>query len=90
MGAVATERLEARLTPRQDKLIRRAAEIMGTPVSRFLIEAAQEKADKVIRENMILDLSIEAEQKILHSIENPPEPTEALKALFTKHEGIPL
>ncbi len=90
MGAIATERLEARLTPRQDKLIRRAAEIVGTPVSRFLVEAAQEKADKVIRENMILDLSIEAEQKILHSIENPPEPTEALKALFKKHEKIPL
>lgn len=65
MGAVANERLEVRLTPRQDKLIRRAAEVVGTPVSRFLVEAAQEKADKVIRENMILDLSIEAEQKIL-------------------------
>ena len=65
MGAVATERLEARLTPRQNKLIRRAAEIVGTPVSKSLVEAAQEKADKVTRENMILDLSIEAEQKIL-------------------------
>lgn len=60
MGAVANEGLETRVTPRQDKLIRRAAEIVGTPVSRFLVEAAQEKADKVIRENMILDLSIEA------------------------------
>lgn len=72
MGAVANERLEARLTPRQDKLIKRAAEVVGTPVSKSLVEAAQEKADKVTRENMILDLSIEAEQKILHSIETPP------------------
>lgn len=84
MGAVASERLEVRLTPRQDKLIRRAAEVVGTPISKSLVEAAQEKADKVIRENMILDLSIEAKQKILHSIENPPEPTEALKVLFKK------
>ncbi|MCF4150894.1 DUF1778 domain-containing protein [Dethiosulfovibrio sp. F2B] len=52
MDAMKSEKLEVRLTPRQNKLIRRAAEIMGTPVSRFLIEAAQEKADKVIRENM--------------------------------------
>ena len=42
MGAVATERLEVRLTPRQDKLIKRAAEVVGTPVSRFLVEAAND------------------------------------------------
>lgn len=90
MGAVATERLEARLTPRQKKLINRAAEIMGTPVSRFLIDAAQEKAAKVIREGMILDLSMEAEDKILDAIENSSKPNKALKALFEKYEGVSL
>lgn len=90
MSAVATERMEARLTSRQNKLIRRAAEIMGTPVSRFLVDAAQEKADKIIRESIILDLSMEAENKILHAIENPSKPNKALKALFEKYERVPL
>ena len=49
----------------------------------------QGKANKVIEENMIC-LSIEAKQKILRAIEAPPEPTEALKTLFKKHERPPL
>ncbi len=48
--AAASARLEFRVRPDRKSLIERAAELMHEPVSEFARAAAEEKADRVIRE----------------------------------------
>lgn len=47
----ASARLEFRVRPERKALIERAAELLDEPVSEFARTAAEEKADRVIREH---------------------------------------
>lgn len=46
----ATARLEFRVSPQEKSKIERAAELSGEPVSMFARTAAEEKADRILRE----------------------------------------
>lgn len=46
----ATARLEFRVSPQEKSKIERAAELSGEPVSTFARTAAEEKADRILRE----------------------------------------
>ncbi|MBK5248954.1 MAG: DUF1778 domain-containing protein [Actinomycetales bacterium] len=48
--AAASARLEFRVRPDRKSLIERAAELVHVPVSEFARTAAEEKADRIIRE----------------------------------------
>lgn len=48
MAAMRTERVEARVAPRDRARIDRAAALEGQSVSTFIVTAAAEKADQVI------------------------------------------
>lgn len=48
--AAASARLEFRVRPDRKSLIERAAELVHEPVSEFARTAAEEKADRIIRE----------------------------------------
>lgn len=48
--ATVSARLEFRIRPDRKALIERAAELVDQPVSEFARGAAQEKADRIIRE----------------------------------------
>lgn len=48
--AAASARLEFRVRPDRKSLIERAAELVHEPVSEFARAAAEEKADRIIRE----------------------------------------
>lgn len=47
----ASARLEFRVTPRDRALIARAAQLNGEPITAFARSAAEEKAERVIREH---------------------------------------
>jgi uncharacterized protein (DUF1778 family) len=49
--AAASARLEFRVRPDRKSLIERAAELVHEPVSEFARAAAEEKADRIIREH---------------------------------------
>jgi len=49
--ATATARLEFRVSPQEKSRIERAAELSGEQVSSFARAAAEEKADRVLREH---------------------------------------
>lgn len=48
---VASARLEFRVRPDRKSVIERAAELVHEPVSEFVRTAAEEKADRIIREH---------------------------------------
>jgi len=73
------ERLEARITPAQKRLIERAARLRGTSVTDFVVLSAQEAASETIKDFEMLTLTGEARKRFVNAILNPPEPTKAAR-----------
>src|SRR5437016_7504078 len=70
------ERLEARVTQEQKRIIERAAELRGTSVTEFIVVSAQQAATKTIRDFETLSLRDEAREVFVNAILNPPAPNE--------------
>ncbi|HKQ88505.1 MAG TPA: DUF1778 domain-containing protein [Candidatus Acidoferrales bacterium] len=73
------DRLEARITPEQKRLIARAAALRGTSVTKFVVASAQEAAAEAIKESEILTLRGEASDVFVKAILRPPAPNRALR-----------
>jgi uncharacterized protein (DUF1778 family) len=73
------ERLEARVTQEQKKLIERAAKLEGRTITDFLVTSAQAAARSVIHEREILTLSSRGRKVFIDAILNPREPNEKLR-----------
>ena len=79
-AAAPTEsaRINLRTSPEAKALIERAAAIMGSTVSGFMLQNAYEAARKVVAGQDIITLSDRDRDAFLSALENPPEPTQAL------------
>lgn len=75
-------RINLRTSPEAKALIERAAAIMGSTVSSFMLQNAYEAARRVVADNDTLMLSQQAFESFVATCENPPEPTEALRQLM--------
>jgi uncharacterized protein (DUF1778 family) len=75
---IKESRITARVTGQLKERIEEAAMLSGRSLTEFVVEAIQEKADEVIREQHILELSQRDMEKLLAAIENPPAPNEAM------------
>lgn len=77
--ANASARLEFRVTPAHKAMIERAAEIAGEPLSSFARDAAEERADRILREHDATTV-VPAEffDELLAALDAPPEPNPAL------------
>jgi len=73
------ERLEARVTRKQKKLIAQAAALRGTSVTEFVVASAQEAATEVIKDYRLLSLHGEAGEVFVNAVLNPPAPNEAAR-----------
>jgi len=74
------QRLEARVTPDQKRLIERAAELRGTTVTEFVVVSAQQAATETIRDFETLSLRDEARKVFVNAILNPPAPNATARA----------
>ncbi|PYP90484.1 MAG: DUF1778 domain-containing protein [Candidatus Angelobacter sp. Gp1-AA117] len=74
------QRLEARVTPEQKRLIERAAELRGTTVTEFVVASAQQAASETIKEFEVLTLRNEDRKIFVDAILNPPAPNQAARS----------
>lgn len=81
-------RIEARITPENLTVIKRAAEIQGRSVSDFVVTAAQEAAHRAIEETHLIRLTVEQQRQIAEALINPPEPSPALIRAFEHHRRL--
>jgi len=88
--ALRGERVEIRMTRRQKRDIERAANLRGTSVTDFILNAVQPAATEAIREFEVLDLRNEDRRVFVEALLNPPEPNEALKAAVARHKRMGL
>ncbi len=66
-----TDRIEARVEPERAERIRYAAELAHTSMSAFVMEAAAEKAEKVIAENQVTVVPAAFFDSLLATLDEP-------------------
>ena len=80
------ERLEARVTPEQKKMIARAAALRGSSVTEFVVASAQQAAADAIKEFELLTLHDEARDVFVGAILHPPTPNEAARKAARRYK----
>lgn len=77
-----TAAINIRVPKRTRRLIDRAAAIAGKTRSEFMLESATQQATDVLLDQRLVALDPEAHDAFLQVLDNPPAPTDRLKALF--------
>jgi uncharacterized protein (DUF1778 family) len=72
MHALAGKRLTTRVTDHVQERLKVAAGLVGATLNPFVVQAALEKADKVIESESSLQLTQRESVRLLEMIENPP------------------
>jgi uncharacterized protein (DUF1778 family) len=75
-------RINLRTSPEAKALIERAAALMGSTVSSFMLQNAYEAASRIVDANDRIVLSQGAFEAFIHACDNPAEPTPALRKLM--------
>jgi uncharacterized protein (DUF1778 family) len=84
-AADTTARINLRTSPEAKALIERAAALMGTTVSGFMLQNAYEAAQRVVEAAGTLTLTQQAFEDFVATCANPPAPTQALRDLLARH-----
>ncbi len=78
-------RINLRTSADAKAMIERAAALMGTTVSSFMLQNAYEAARRIVTENNTLLMTQRDFEAFTSSIENPPKPKSALRKLMERH-----
>ena len=74
-----TERLEARITSRQKRLLSDAADLFGETVTQFVLRAAEERANMTLHDDNLFRLAEKDRVALIDALSNPPRPNKALR-----------
>jgi uncharacterized protein (DUF1778 family) len=78
------ERITARVSSSVAETLNEAAELAGTTLNSFVIQAALKEAQRVIDREKIIYLSSNDAAMMLDLLENPPPPNAALTRAFER------
>lgn len=82
-------RIEVRVTPDQDALIRQAADLEDTSVTAFVLDTVTRRARKVLEDHDTVVLSNEAFDRFLAALDQPAQAVPELVELFDQHPPFP-
>jgi uncharacterized protein (DUF1778 family) len=82
-------RIEVRVTPEQDALIRQATDLEHATVSAFVLETVTARAKKVIRQRQDLVLSAEGFDRFIAELDRPAEVVPEMVELFRRNPKLP-
>ncbi|MEK7811915.1 MAG: DUF1778 domain-containing protein [Pseudomonadota bacterium] len=86
--ALATARLEARISTELQSTLKRAAEIQGLTLTDFVISAVQDAAQKTIEQAGVIRLSLTDQECFAQALLSPPKPNPALKRAFARRKKL--
>lgn len=73
-------RFQTRIPQHIMEKLNMAASLTGSSLNQFMVQAALEKAQALIEKESVLNISERDANMIFDSIENPPQPSDALIA----------
>jgi uncharacterized protein (DUF1778 family) len=79
---VKSARLNLRLTPAQDTVLRRAAEALGEPVSDYVLRHAVEAAEADLADRRVFVVDDTAWHELERLLDRPPRPAVKLRRLL--------
>jgi uncharacterized protein (DUF1778 family) len=74
-----SERLDARVTPEQKRLLVKAAALKGSSLTEFLVSSAQEAAYRTIQEHEVIKLGERDREVFVDALLSEREPSEEAK-----------
>jgi uncharacterized protein (DUF1778 family) len=83
-----SQRLMARISNDQKKLLQRAAEIRGQSLTEFVVSAAQDAATRAIFDQEVIDFSLNDSRAFAEGMLNPPPVNPALRAAASRYKKI--
>ena len=83
--SLKSQRLMARISTEQKKLLQRAAEIRGQTLTEFVVSAAQEAATRAIVDQEVIDLSLRDSRAFADGMLNPPPVNASLRAAARRY-----
>ena len=88
MPAIATARLEARISTDLHSMLKRAAELQGRTMTDFVIAAVQDTAQHAIERAEVIRLSLADQACFAHALLSPPQPSPALERAFSRRDTL--
>ena len=86
--AQRTSRLEARISPEQHALIKRAAELQDRTVTDFVVSAAMLAARQTVEDSGSIHLTLADQEAFAHAFFSDAEPAPALKKAMEQHKAL--
>lgn len=84
-GRVRGERLEARVTAAQKRLIERAAALQGRSVTDFVLASVQDAALRAIEEHQRIDLSLRDSEAFVQALTDSPPVNDRLRETVRRY-----
>ncbi|WP_404359512.1 DUF1778 domain-containing protein [Methylotuvimicrobium sp. KM1] len=78
MAIANNERITARVSEQIKETLIAAADLTGATLNQFLVQAALEKAERVIEKDKLIHLSQQDAEFFFDVLDNPPEPNDKL------------
>lgn len=82
-------RIEVRVTPEQDALIRRAASLEDETVTTFVLGTVTSRAAAVIEQRREITLANDIFDRFMAALDAPAAPIPQLTDLFRRHAKLP-
>ncbi len=87
-AAIATARLEARISTDLHATLKRAAELQGRTMTDFVVSAVQDAAQRAIEQAEIVRLSLADQEVFAQALLSPPQPAPALQRAFARRSKL--
>lgn len=88
MLANTGKRLTTRITDHVQEKLQAAADLLGATLNQFVVQAALEKAEKVIESESTIALTRRESLRLLQLIENPPPRNKKFLQAQVRYERI--
>lgn len=88
MTAHTGKRLTIRIPDHVQEKLQMAADLVGATMNQFVVQAALEKADKVIESESIIALTRRESMRLLELVENPPPRNENFLQAMNRYQRM--
>jgi uncharacterized protein (DUF1778 family) len=85
-AGLKSERVMARLSTEQKRLLQRGAEIRGQTLTEFVVVAAQEAATRAIVDQEVITLSVRDSRAFAEGMLDPPPVNDTLRAAARRYK----
>ena len=87
-GRAKRSRLEARISAKQKKLLKQAADLQGCTLTEFVVRSAQEAARKALKEHQMMTLTARDTEAFVKVLLKPPAPSKKLKRAAERYKKV--